>query len=104
MTTTTTNETGFAATSPLSTMTAAEERKARARANKALAALPCYHPHIPLADIDAILTRHGFTATAEAVYCGREGRSAEQVGRSTYLSLSWYRMDSGRYEIVAYLS
>jgi len=26
------------------------------------------------------------------------------VGRSTYLSLSWYRMDSGRYEIVAYLS
>ena len=37
-------------------------------------------------------------------YCGRDGHSVEKIGNWSWLSLSWHRMDSGRYEIVAYLS
>ena len=86
-------------------MTTAAEKKARAAANKALAALPNYHPHLPTGDLDAILTAHGFTALEDAIYCGREGRVTEQVGPRTYLSMSWYKMENtGRYEVVAYLS
>ena len=81
------------------------EATARKRANRALAALQTYHNDIPNADIDAILTANGFQPTAEGIYCGRDGRINEQVGKNTWLSMSWHRMEvSGRYEIVSYLS
>jgi len=89
----------------MTTMTTAEERRSRSKAGKALAALPSYHPHIPVADIDRILTDAGFDPLEEAIYCGRDGRATAQVGPRTWLALSWHRMEvTGCYEIVAYLS
>jgi hypothetical protein len=83
----------------------ANEYAARKTTNRRLASLPNYHPFIPLADIDAILTQAGFNATEDAIYCGREGRSTEKVGENTWLSLTWYKMEvTGNYEIVAYVS
>src|ERR1039458_7312714 len=58
----------------------------------------------PLLRIDSWLHEEGFTALSDGVYCGEDGRIHEQVGPHTWLSLTWYRMESGRYEIVAYLS
>lgn len=85
--------------------TAATERSNRKRANDALYTLGLtYHESIPLVCLDHILTENGFKATEEAIYCGRDGRSTELVGERTWLVLNWHRMDSGRYEIVAYLS
>jgi hypothetical protein len=86
-------------------MTAKEERTARKHANDELYELgKLYHDGLPLMKIDNILTRHGFNATEDAIYCGREGKSNEKVGERTWLTLNWYKMESGRYEIVAYLS
>jgi hypothetical protein len=87
-------------------MTATEERKARGRANTKLAALGSkYHDGLALDKMDAILTEHGFKTLESAIYCGRDGRSHEQVGERTWLSLTWHKMEqTGRYEIVAYLS
>ena len=83
----------------------ATENKSRKAANKALAALPNYHESLPIGTIDAILTGNGFTATEPAIYCGREGRAAFQVGPRTFLTLTWYKMpETGRYEVVSYLS
>ena len=76
----------------------------RRKANKALAALTQYYPTLPMATIDGILEANGFAVTEPAIYCGREGRVNMPVGCKTYLTMSWYRMDSGRYEVVAYLS
>ena len=86
-------------------MTTKAENVARARANRQLQALPNYHPFIPCADIDTILTNHGFNQMEAAIYCGREGTAHEQVGQRTWITMTWYRMEeTGRYEIVTYLS
>lgn len=85
-------------------LNAQQERIARKKANKALAELPNYHDSIPLVAIDRCLTDAGFSETDGGIYCGRQGTSIEQVGPRTWLSLSWYRMESGRYEIVCYVS
>ena len=64
-----------------------------------------YHDGLALAEIDAILTSNGFNAMEEAIYCGRDGRSHEQVGEKTWLTMSWHKMDvSGLYEVTAYVS
>jgi hypothetical protein len=83
---------------------AAQENKARKAANKSLASLASYHPFLPISYIDAVLAGYGFAPLEEAVYCGREGRMTQQVGARTWIAMSWYKMESGRYEIVAYLS
>jgi hypothetical protein len=80
------------------------ELKARKVANERLAAMPTYHPFIPIEDIDSILTAAGFNGMEPAIFCGREGRSNEPVGEKTWLSMTWYKMPSGNYEIVAYVS
>lgn len=86
-------------------MDATTERKSREKVNAELAAMPIYHPFIPLGDIDNILTKHGFNELEPAIYCGRQGRSNEKIGERSYLSLTWYKMEeSGRYEVVAYVS
>ena len=86
-------------------MTTAEECKARRRANTKLRELcKVYHNGLALDKLDAILTEHGFTGLEPAIYCGRDGESHEQVGERTWLRMTWHKMDSGRYEIVAVLS
>ena len=85
---------------------AAIEKSNRSRANDELIAINReYHHGLPLSEIDAILTKHGFTGMEAAIYCGREGRVHEQVGPKTWILLTWHKMENtGRYEIVAYLS
>lgn len=82
----------------------ASEAKARKKANQALAALPNYHRWIPNQDIDEILAKSGFSPLEEGIYCGREGRIQEKVGENSWFFMSWYKMPSGNYEIVSYVS
>ena len=80
------------------------ERKARNLVNRELHGIGNYHPFIPVETIDTILVKHGFHAMEEAIYCGREGRCSELIGDYSYISLTWYKMESGKYEIVSYVS
>ncbi len=63
-----------------------------------------YHDSIPVYDVDVILAQYGYNTLEPAIYCGREGQIHEQVDARTWLTMTWYKMESGRYEIVAYLS
>jgi hypothetical protein len=82
-----------------------QRRAARNLANEGLAILSRnYHSGLPIADIDKILTANGFNALEEAIYCGRDGRVHEPVGEHTWISFSWHKMDSGRYEVTVYVS
>lgn len=83
---------------------ARSESYRRVRANRGLLGMDTYHHGLALAEIDAILEAEGFRPLEPAIYCGADGRIHEQVGERTWLSLSWHKMESGRYEIVAYLS
>ena len=87
-------------------MTAQQERVARRKVNSLLYELGCtYYDGLPIARIDDALTSNGFDATEPAIYCGRDGNcSPMQVGAYTWLSLSWHKMESGRYEVTAYVS
>lgn len=86
-------------------MTPHQRRRARNIVNSALFELGrTYHDHIPVTLIDNILSWNEFYPTEPAIYCGRDGNSHENVGHDTWLSMSWHKMGSGRYEIVAYVS
>lgn len=85
-------------------MDSKSERKAQTRVNRQLQQLAIYHDGLPLTQIDNILADNGFSALEEAIYCGREGKVHEQIGSKTWLLMTWYKMESGRYEIVAYVS
>ena len=86
-------------------MTAREEAKSRNQVNVKLYELGKHYHHVlPLSDIDCALLCAGFNVLEEAIYCGRDGHSHEQVGPRTWLSLSWHKMESGRYEVTAYVS
>ena len=86
-------------------MTAQQERVARRKANAELYTLGLkYHESIPLTWLDSVLAEAGFNPTEGAIYCGRDGRILEQVGERSWLSMTWHKGESGRYEIVAYLS
>ena len=63
-----------------------------------------YYDSLPMAPVDSILTSHGFASLEHGLYCGNEGRINEPVGDNTYLTMTWYRMSSGRFEIVAYVN
>jgi hypothetical protein len=80
-------------------MSATTEKTNRNKANEALHLMSkTYHTGLPINQIDEILTASGFQATEPAIYCGREGKSHEQVGGNTWLSLTWYKMElTGRY-------
>jgi hypothetical protein len=58
--------------------------------------------------IDRILLANGFVITSGsielAICTGINGQRHIEVGEGKWLSLSWYRLDSGRYEIVAYVN
>jgi len=86
-------------------MTTAEKNKAKNAVNGDLFYLgKRYHNFIPNAEIDKILTLRGLNALEEGIYCGREGHVHEHVGEGLWLSMTWYKMSTGRYEIVAYVN
>ena len=64
----------------------------------------CNHANVPLDTVNDALTTYGFDSLEPMILCGREGRIHEYVGRDKWLALSWYKMESGRYEVVAYVS
>jgi hypothetical protein len=80
----------------------APESTRRNRVNSRLAEIT-YMPWIPLALFDVILTDNGFQTLEGAIYCGREGQVNEQVGPKSWLTFTWYKMESGKYEIVSYI-
>ena len=94
--------------------------------NIALSALTMnkYFESLPLSDIAEILSTNDFIADLDGIYCGHEGQMRIAVthllikgeyqptadpclplNRTVYtLTLSWYRMPSGRFEVTTYLS
>ncbi len=86
-------------------MTAQEERRARRKVNDRLYDIGLtYWESIPLSLIDMALVDNGFTELEGAIYCGRDGQTSEQIGERTWLALSWHKMESGKYEVVAYVN
>jgi len=85
-----------------------QEKSHRDKATKEIVALTTnkYFQSIPAKEIGEILTKHGFDEEAMfGIYTGRQGKIHEQVGPKTWISMTWYKMEeSGKYEIVAYLS
>ncbi len=81
-----------------------------ARANEQLHKLGMtYHVGLPLQEVSAILTANGMSAEAlNGIYCGTDGRMSEKTAaigkRELYLHLAWHKMESGRFEIVAYVN
>ena len=63
-----------------------------------------YHQSVPLDAVNGLLTHYGFNELDAMLLCGHEGSLHENVGRNRWLSLTWYKMESGRYEVVAYVS
>jgi hypothetical protein len=83
------------------------EAKNRKSASQAIAQFlkAVYFESIPVTAIADILGSFGFnTEPLNGIYCGDTGRVSEQVGAKTWLTIAWYRMPSGRYEITGYLS
>lgn len=87
-------------------LTAQQERRNRNLVNEHLTDMgKTYHQSLPLSDICTVLEMHGFQSLTDAIYCGRDGRSSEQVGARTWFVMSWHKMEeTGRYEVVAYVS
>jgi hypothetical protein len=63
-----------------------------------------YHDGVPLSHVNEILCVNGFNPLDAMILCGRTGQLHESVGRNRWLSLTWYKMASGRYEVIAYVS
>lgn len=80
-----------------------ELRQACGHVNRELSDLSkVYHEHLPIREIDDILVLYGFNPTEPAIYCGADGQTHESVGHGKFLS--WHRMESGRFEVIAYLN
>jgi len=82
------------------------ERHRRAFVNEELHWLgQSYHDGLPISQINHILVEAGFNPLEEAIYCGRDGRSDEQVGNYSWFHMTWHKMETtGRYEVVAYVN
>lgn len=65
-----------------------------------------YFPEIPVKQIGIILASFGLdTDFLNGIYCGRQGETSEMIPNSKiFFRMTWYRMESGNYEIVAYVS
>jgi len=70
-----------------------------------------YHERIPLGDILGAVKDNGLTPIQEdgspwsGFLCGDSGEVfIDLEGSKRMLVISWYRMDSGRFEVNAYLS
>ena len=104
-------------------------QKIRRPINKEIQTLlaPIYFDEIPLGDLFTILDNHGLVAVQEdntrwsGILCGENiqttfdladkdvvrvenGLTFYDEPANSVLVLSWYKMSSGRYEIVSYLS
>lgn len=64
----------------------------------------CYQASVPLDRVNDALRAYGFDELEPMLLCGRDGHLHENVGRNRWLSLTWHKMESGRYEVVAYVS
>jgi hypothetical protein len=63
------------------------------------------HTGMPLREITLVLTKHDLDPSKVQEHLhGDEGRLHVQVGPEMWLTMTWYRLGSGRYEIVAYAS
>lgn len=83
------------------------EARNRRLANKEIIELcRSYQDGIPVGAIRDILTMHGFNGEAmDGIYTGYDGKIHEQVGPKTWISMTWHKLENtGKYEIVAYLS
>ena len=81
-----------------------------------------YFEEIPISEIIGVLEEHGYTVLQEdntpwsGMLLGEEGNEYFHLGvkrrmegiyepvKNAMLALSWYKMQSGRYEITAYIS
>lgn len=99
----------------------------RKKINRELSGLQNYHVGIPLDIIENILEKYGLlilqedNTAYEGIFTGEEGRAQIALGYidtahdengikaytpidNSMLILTWYKMGSGKYEIVSYLS
>jgi hypothetical protein len=93
------------------------------RINKELYAIGTYHPSIPLDSIFSILSCYQIVPISEdgfewsGILCGEDSHCYFDMAwisvltqeslvkvKNSVLALSWYRMPSGRYEIVTYVT
>jgi hypothetical protein len=64
-----------------------------------------YHKHLPVHALDYILTSHGFNPTSVWTFQpGGEVRIHEEVGEGKWLSVAAHKMDSGLWEVTAYVN
>lgn len=87
-------------------MTPTQERIGRRQANNRFHAMGrTYHDGLPIQQINDVLFDHGFELLEPAIYCGRDGMVNEKVGAFSWFTLTWHKMEeTGRYEVVAYVS
>jgi hypothetical protein len=63
------------------------------------------HTGMPVREITGVLVGHDLDAEKVRQHIqGDEGRLHVQVGSDIYFTMTWKRMESGRYEIVSYVS
>lgn len=64
-----------------------------------------YHKTLPIHDIDTALRANGFEPTSVWTFQpGGEVRVHEAVGDGKWLSVSAHKMESGNWEVVAYVN
>jgi hypothetical protein len=62
-----------------------------------------YHDGVPLYQINSILGLHDFDVVSSLGTWADEGIH-EEIGEGLWLTASFYRMESGRWEVVAYVN
>lgn len=95
-------------------MTKTSKGTIRNRINKEIGKIGTYHDGIPVDEISVCIKNHGGMMVQEdgtewsGIFCGEQGTCNIPVVFADYsnmfVSISWYKMDSGRYEIVTYIS
>lgn len=89
------------------------DKSGRSKINKEIGKLTYnrYHEKIPLDELFSILEKRGVTVIDEegnpwsGFLCGESGHCTfDTTDRKLFLALSWYKMQSGKFEIVAYVS
>lgn len=64
-----------------------------------------YHQRVPVASIDSALRANGFSETGCWSFLpGQQFRIHDEVGDGKWITVSGYRMESGNWEIVAYVN
>jgi hypothetical protein len=64
-----------------------------------------YHVNACPDALCAAVREAGFPVSAlDGIYAGREGRTVHELSPAVRLVHTWYRMESGRYEVVCYLA